>query len=164
MITLRAASIGLVLILITSFGLVLSERATEGTKASNTRSVTAENTFLGRWSSHIIYASGKVSDGAFDISDVVPASANRVSVVHSFRGGPFTGYIMSYPDWIEIQMPLGDGRVVHYNGVLVAADRIEGCFFVTDDRQSHHSHKRSGSSRVSGSFEEEQEIWIATKP
>jgi hypothetical protein len=162
MITLRAASIGFVLI--TSFGLVLSELATEATRAPNTRSVTAENIFLGRWSSHIIYASGKVSDGAFDISDVVPARANRVSVVHSFRGGPFTGYIMPYPDRIEIQMPLGDGRVAHYNGVLVAADRIEGRFFVTDDRQSHHGHKRSESSRVSGSFPEEQEIWIATKP
>lgn len=159
MITLRAASIGLVLI--TSFGLVLSERATEATKASCTRSVTAENTFLGRWSSHIIYASGKVSDGALDISDVVPASASRVSVVHSFRGGPFTGYIMSYPDRIEIQMPLDDGRVAHYNGILVAADRIEGHFFVTDDRQRH---KRSESSRVSGSFQEIQEVWIATKP
>jgi hypothetical protein len=162
MITLRVASIGLVLI--TSFGLVLSERATEATRASNTRSVTAENTFLGRWSSHIIYASGEVSDGAFYISDVVPASANRVSVVHSFRGGPFTGYIMSYHDRIEIQMPLGDGRVAHYNGVLVAADRIEGRFFVTDDRQRHHRHKRSESSRVSGSFQEEDGVWIATKP
>ena len=61
-------------------------------------------------------------------------------------------------------MPLGDGRVAHYNGVLVAADRIEGHFFVTDHRQSHHSHKRSESSRVPGSFDEVQEIWIATKP
>src|SRR5262245_14063394 len=108
MITLKAASIGLVLI--TSFGLILSERATEATKASNIRSVTAENLFLGRWSSHIMYKSGEVSDGAFDISDV-PESANRVSVVHSVRGGPFTGYIMSDPDRIEVQMPLGDGRV-----------------------------------------------------
>ena len=156
MITLRAASIGLVLI--TSFALVLSERA-----ASNTRNVTADNRFLGRWSSHIIYASGEVSDGAFDFSDVVPESANRVSVAHSFRGGPFTGYIMSYPDRIEIQMPLADGRVAHYNGVLVAEDRIEGRFFVTGDRRSNHSHKRSASSRVPGSQEEEG-VWVATKP
>ena len=161
MITLRAASIALVFIM--SFGLVLSERATEATKASNTCSDTAENRFLGRWSSHIIYASGKVSDGAFDISDVVPASASRVSVVHSFRGGPFTGYTMSYPDRIEIQMPLGDGRVAHYNGDLVAADRIEGRFFVTGDGQSNHSHKRSESRRVSGSQENEG-VWIVTKP
>jgi hypothetical protein len=162
MITLRAASIGLVLL--TSFGLVLSERATEATRASNTRSVTAENLFLGRWSSRIVYASGEVSDGAFDISDVVSAGADRVSVVHSIRGGPFTGYIMSYPDRIEVQMPLGDGRVVHYNGVLVSADRIEGRYFVADDRQSNHSHKRSGSSRVAGSFQEQEGVWIATKP
>ena len=162
MITLRAASIGL--LMIASFGLVLSERATEATKASNTRSVTADNRFLGRWSSRLIYASGEVRDGAFDISDVVPESANRVSVVHSFRGGPFTGYIMSYPDRIEVQMPLGDGRVVHYNGVLVAADRVEGHFFVTSDRQSHHGHKRSESTRVSGKFQENEGVWIITKP
>jgi len=31
-------------------------------------------------------------------------------------------------------MPLGDGRIARYNGVLVAADRIEGRFFVTVDR------------------------------
>jgi hypothetical protein len=151
-------------VFITFFGLVSSERATEATKASSTRSVTAENRFLGRWSSHLIYASGVVSDGAFDISDVVPASANRVSVVHSFRGGPFTGYIMSHRDRIEIQMPLGDGRVIHYHGVLVADDRVEGRFFVTGDRQSHHSHKRSESSRASGKFEEDQGIWVITKP
>ena len=159
MITLKAASIGLVLI--TSFGLVLSEPATEATRASNTRSATADNRFLGRWSSHIIYPSGEVSDGALDISDVVPASPNRVSVVHSFRGGPFTGYILSDPDRIEVQMPLGDGRVAHYNGVLVAADRIEGRYFVTGDGQSNHSHKRSKLSRVSG---EDEGVWVITKP
>ena len=162
MITLKATTIGLVLI--TSFSFVLSERATEATKASNTRSVTAENRFLGRWSSHVIYASGEVSDGAFDISDVVPEIATRVSVVHSSRGGPFTGYIMPYPDRIEVQMPLGDGRVAHYNGVLVAADRVEGRFFVTGDRQSRHSRKRSESSPVSGKFQEEEGVWIITKP
>ena len=159
MTTLKAASIGLVLI--TSFGLVLSELATEATRASNTRSATADNRFLGRWSSHIIYPSGEVSDGAFDISDVVPESSNRVSVVHSLRGGPFTGYIMAYPDRIEVQMPLGDGRVAHYNGVLVAADRIEGRYFVTGDGQSNHSHKRSKLSRVSG---EDEGVWVITKP
>jgi hypothetical protein len=62
-------------------------------------------------------------------------------------------------------MPLGDSRVAHYNGVLVAVDRIEGHYFVTGDGQSNHSHKRSATSRVSGSFpDEEQEIWVATKP
>jgi hypothetical protein len=160
--TLRAASLGLVLI--TSFCLILTERATEATKASNARSAMADDRFLGRWSSHIIYESGEVSDGAFYISDVVPASADRVRVIHSFRGGPFTGYLLPYPDRIELQMPLGDGRVAHYNGVLVAADRIEGRFFVTGDRQSQDSHKQSKSGRVSGRFDEIQEIWVATKP
>ena len=45
MVTLKAASIGL--IFITSFGLVLCERATEATKPSNTSSDTAENNFSG---------------------------------------------------------------------------------------------------------------------
>jgi len=58
-------------------------------------------------------------------------------------------------------MPLGDGRVAHYNGVLVAADRIEGRYFVTGDGQSNHSHKRSESSRVSG---EDEGVWVITKP
>jgi len=163
MVTLRAASIGL--IFITSFGLVLCERGTEATKPSNTRSDTAANIFLGHWSSHIKYSSGEqVNDGALDITDVSPASADRVSVLHSVRGGPFIGYIMSYPDRIEIQMPLGDGRVAHYNGVLVAADRIEGRFFVTGDRQSHHSHKRSESSRASDRFVEDDGTVIITRP
>ena len=68
---------------------------------------------------------------------------------------------MAYPDRIEVQMPLGDGRVAHYNGVLVAADRIEGRYFVTGDGQSNHSHKRSESSRVSG---EDEGVWVITKP
>lgn len=164
MVTLRAASIGL--IFLASFGWVLCERATEASKPSpaNAPNDTAENKFLGHWSSHIIHASGEVSDGSFDISDVSPASTHRVSVLHSIRGGPVIGYTMSYPDRIEIQMPLGDGRVAHYNGVLVAADRIEGRFFVTGDRRSHHSHKRSPLSRVFGSFDEEEGGWVATKP
>ena len=94
----------------------------------------------------------------------VPGSADRISVMHSLRGGPFIGYTMPYPDRIEIQMPLGDGRVAHYKGVLVEADRIEGRFFVTGDRQSHHSHKRSESSRVSDAFQEDEGTWILTKP
>ena len=126
MVTLRAARIGIAFIML--FGLVLCDQ-TEATNPSSTRSDVAENKFLGHWSSHIIYASGEVSDGAFDISDVLPASANRVSVVHSLRGGPFTGYTMSYPD------------------------RIGERFFVTGDRQSHHGHKRSASNG-DGSFDE----------
>src|SRR5438132_8891679 len=108
MVNLRAATIAFVFTML--FGTVLYQGTSEATKAKtkpqNARSE-AKNKFLGHWSSHIIYPSGEVNDGTFDISDVLPASANRVSVVHSFRGGPFTGYTMSYPDRIEIQMPLG---------------------------------------------------------
>jgi hypothetical protein len=160
LVTLRAPTIRF--ILIASFGLALCERATEATNPSNTRSYAAENKFLGHWSSHITYSSGEqVNDGGLDITEVSSARADRVSVLHSVRGGPFIGYTMSYPDRIEIQMPLGDGRVVHYNGVLVAADRIEGRFFVTGDRRSHHSHKRSKSSRASG---EDEGTWTGTQP
>src|SRR5712675_20400 len=104
MVKLRAATIAFVFTML--LGAVLNQGTSEATKAKtkpqNARSE-AESKFLGHWSSHIIYASGEVSDGTFDISDALPASANRVSVVHSFRGGPFTGYIMSNPDRIEIQ-------------------------------------------------------------
>ena len=162
MFTLRTRTIGL--IFITSIGLVLCGRATQATKRSNTTSNTADNKFLGHWSSHIIYASGEGSDGAFEITEVSPGNADRVNVMHSIRGGPFMGYTMPYPDRIEIQVPLGDGRVAHYNGVLVAADRVEGRFFVTGDRQSHHSHERSASSRVSVSLDENEEPWVITKP
>ena len=85
-------------------------------------------------------------------------------MLHSLRGGPFTGYIMSYPDRIEIQMPLGDGRVAHYNGVLTAADRVEGRYFVTGDRQGNASGNRSASNPVSGSFDEDDPPWVITKP
>jgi hypothetical protein len=61
-------------------------------------------------------------------------------------------------------MPLGDGRVAHYNGILVAADRIEGRFFITGDRQSHHSHKRSAVNRASGKLTEDEGDWVLTKP
>lgn len=105
-----------------------------------------------------------MEDGSFEISDVSPASANRVSVLHSIRGGPVIGYTMTYPDRIEIQMPLGDGRVAHYNGILVAADRVEGRFFVTGDRRSHHAQKASELGRFSGSFQENDGTWVMTKP
>jgi len=49
---------------------------------------------------------------------------------------------MGYPDRIEIQFSLGDGRVAHYNGVLVSATRIEGSYFVTGQPQRHHAGKR----------------------
>jgi len=83
MVTLKAASIGL--IFITSFGLVLCERATEATKPSNTRD-TGENRFLGHWSLHIKYSSGEqVNDGALDITGMSPASADRVCIKSGFQ-------------------------------------------------------------------------------
>lgn len=64
-------------------------------------------------------------DGVIDISEMAELSEHEVRVLHSVRGGPVTAYTMAYPDRIEIQIPLGDGRVAHYNGVLVSATRIE---------------------------------------
>ncbi|HET6891167.1 MAG TPA: hypothetical protein VFH31_08715 [Pyrinomonadaceae bacterium] len=104
-----------------------------------------QNKFVGRWVSQVTRSSGeKVDDGVLDIADASPPSADRVSIVHSHRGGPVTGYTMDYPDRIELQIPLRDGRVAHYNGVLVSRGRIEGRYFVTENQQqSHHGRKRS---------------------
>ena len=52
----------------------------------------------------------------------------------------------------------------HYNGILVAADRIEGRYFVTGDRQSHHSRKRPESNRASGDLTEDDPPVVITKP
>src|SRR5207249_10398107 len=110
MVKLRAATIAFVFT--TLFGAVLNQGTSEATNAKtkpqNARSE-AKNKFLGHWSSHMTRASGeRVNDGAFEIFDVSPASADEVSVLHSFRSGPFTGYTMTAPDRIEIQMPLGE--------------------------------------------------------
>ena len=166
MVKLRAATIAFVFTML--LGAVLNQGTSEATNAKtkpqNARSE-AKNKFLGHWSSHLTRASGeRVNDGAFDISDVSPASADEVSILHSFRGGLFTGYIMPDPDRIEIRMPLGEDRFIQYDGVWVAADRIEGRYFVTEEKQRHHSRKRSASNRVSGSFAEEEGTWVATKP
>jgi hypothetical protein len=99
-----------------------------------------QNKFTGRWTSRLTTSSGQViDDGVLDISDTI--EANEVTVVHSVRGGPVTGHTMGYPDRIEIQISLGDGRVAHYNGVLVSAKKIEGRFFITRTPQSHHARK-----------------------
>jgi hypothetical protein len=167
MLKLRACIIAL--IFATFIGVALY-RAPTGvtnarTKPRNARSSTEENRFLGRWSSHITYTSGeRVNDGFLDITDVSPASANRVRVLHSFRGGPFTAYIMPEPDRIEIQMALGNGRVAHYNGIIVSPDRVEGHYFATEDQQLHHSRKRLVSNRVLGRLDEDEGTWILTKP
>ena len=97
-----------------------------------------QNKFSGRWTSRLTLSSGQViDDGVLDISDTT--EANEVTVVHSVRGGPVTGHTMGYPDRIEIQISLGDGRVAHYNGVLVSVNRIEGRFFVTGSPERHHN-------------------------
>jgi hypothetical protein len=99
-----------------------------------------QNKFAGHWTSRLTTAAGQViDDGVLDISDTT--EANEVTVVHSVRGGPVTGHTMAYPDRIEIQISLGDGRVAHYNGVLVSAKKIEGRFFITGNPQSHHARK-----------------------
>src|SRR5438132_5903820 len=106
MVNLRAATIAFVFTML--FGTVLYQGTSEATKAKTKPQIArseAKNKFLGHWSSHMTRASGeRVDDGAFDISDVSPASADEVSVLHSFRGGPFTGYVMPDPDRIDIQM------------------------------------------------------------
>jgi len=63
----------------------------------------------------------------------------KVSLLHSIRGGPIIGYTMSYPERIEFQISLGDGSVAHYNGVLVSPTRIEGKYFVTGRAQGRQS-------------------------
>lgn len=131
-------------------------RGQSGAASSSTTWPTAsdcvtQNKFAGQWSSEIRNSSGQVSDdGVLDISETT--SADEVSVSHSVRGGPVIGHTMSYPDRIEIQIALGDGRVAHYNGVLVSANRIEGRYFITSGGQSHHSRK---------SMSVEDDNWIA---
>lgn len=96
----------------------------------------AQNRFVGRWTSRVGSSGAQVADGVIVISEANPPSADRVVVTHSLYGGSITGYTLPYPDRIEFQIPLGDGRVVHYNGVLVSATRIEGYRFVTEGGQS----------------------------
>lgn len=104
----------------------------------------AQRKFVGHWVSQITYDSGQtVDDGTLDIAEATPPSANKVSVMHSIHGRPLTGHVMGYPDRIELQVPLGDGRVAHYNGVLVSPTKSEGRYFVTGDSQSHHARKRA---------------------
>lgn len=118
-----------------------SGAATSGTTTPTANRLAAKNKFVGRWSSEIRKSSGEVvNDGVLDISDSAEPNADEVSVVHSLRGGPVVGHTMGYPHRIEIQISLGDGRVAHYNGVLVSANRIKGRYFVTGNQQSHHAH------------------------
>jgi hypothetical protein len=124
------------------------------TPASTVAARAVKNKFVGRWSSTIQTSSGQViDDGVLEISDSSEPSEDEVSVSHSVRGGPVIGHTMSFPDRIEIQILLGDGRVAHYNGVLVSATRIEGRFFLTGRPQAHHSRVRLPVS---------EEAWTAT--
>lgn len=122
---------------------VQSEPATSKTTGSTVAGPMAQNKFVGRWTSQVTSSTGEVfNDGVFDISDAAEPSADEVSVSHSVRGGSVKGHTMGYPDRIEIQISLGDGRIAHYNGVLVSATKIEGRFFVTGRPQSHHARVR----------------------
>jgi hypothetical protein len=132
---------------------VQSESATSNPSGSTAAGQAAQNKFVGRWTSQITSSTGEVfNDGVFDISEAAEPSADEVSVVHSLRGGPVKGHTMGYPDRIEIQISLGDGRIAHYNGVLVSATKIEGTYFVTGRPQSHHSRKLVVSFAESGDW------------
>ncbi|HJX91879.1 MAG TPA: hypothetical protein VJ372_15370 [Pyrinomonadaceae bacterium] len=110
--------------------------------SSPTHSPAFQNKFVGRWSSRIKNSAGEtIDDGVLYISDTTEPSDNEVSVSHSTGGGPVVGHTMDYPDRIEIQISLGDGRVAHYNGVLVSANKIEGKYFVTGQPNNHHARK-----------------------
>jgi hypothetical protein len=137
MTKLRAVTIAFVFTVLLAAG--LNQRAHEATRAHPARS-NAKNRFLGHWSSHLTRPSGeRVYDGVFEITDVDLASADEVSILHSVRGGPFTGY------------------------TLTAPDRIEGRYFITQEKQ-HHSVKRSAPTRLSGTFAEEEGTWVGTQP
>jgi len=142
---LKSRLFGFALVLLVLIGMTplqgQSGAATSGTTRSTADGRLARNRFVGRWSSQIKKSSGEVvNDVVLDISDTSESNADEVRVVHSVRGGPVIGHTMGYPDRIEIQISLGDGRVAHYNGVLVSANRIEGRYFVTGNQQSHHAH------------------------
>jgi hypothetical protein len=94
------------------------------------------NKFVGHWLSHVTVAGQTTDEGDIYISDVDPPDANTVNVNHSGYGRIYVGYTFSYPDRIEIQIPLRNGRVAHYNGVLVSATRIEGYRFISSGQSN----------------------------
>lgn len=83
----------------------------------------------------------KIEEGIIEISDAGRPNSSEVIVHHSGYAGLFPAYTLSEPDRIEIQIPLGDGRVAHYNGVLVSGNEIHGHFFVTETehRMTHRA-------------------------
>jgi hypothetical protein len=139
------AVVALVLIGMTPFRCQSGAAVSVTNSPSSAGSVTL-NKFVGQWTSQIKTSNGQVfDDGVLDISDTSEPSEEEVRVLHSTRGGPVIGYTMSYPDRIEIQIPLSDGRVAHYNGVLVSPTKIRGRFFVTQNAQSHHARRLSNT-------------------
>ena len=132
---------------------VQSEPATSNPTGSTAAGPVAQNKFVGRWTSRITSSTGEVfNDGVLDIYDTAEPGAEEVSISHSVRGGPVIGHTMSYPDRIEIQISLGDGRVAHYNGILVRPNRIEGRFFITGNPHSHHARKLLVTGPESGDW------------
>ena len=108
---------------------------------------TEKNRFCKRWQSSItLAATGEtLDDGTIEISDAGVPNSGEVIIHHSRYSGLHRGFTLSYPDRIEFQIPLGDGRVAHYNGVLVSRREIQGHFFVTEAgerMQSHHGRTR----------------------
>lgn len=102
-----------------------------------------DNKFCKRWTSSITSATGETrDDGIIEISDAGVPNSGEVVIQHTRYSGLHRGYTLSYPDRIEFQVPLGDGRVAHYNGVLVSRREIQGHFFVTEGGERMQSHHR----------------------
>ena len=135
MLTIKPAAV-LVLMILTITGSSLFRPHAEAANQPLVGKQGTRNKFVGHWLSHLTIA-GKITDeGDIYISDFDPPDANRVNVTHSRYGRTHIGYTFSYPDRIEIQIPLGNGRVAHYNGLLVSETRIEGSHIVTNGQSS----------------------------
>ena len=110
------------------------------------RQPTEKNKFCNRWKSSITKATGEtLDDGMIEVSDAGVSNSGEVIIHHSRYSGLHRGYTLSFPERIEFQIPLGDGRVAHYNGVLISRRQIQGHFFVTEageGMQSHHGPTR----------------------
>ena len=116
----------------------------QATQTASTEQPTKDK-FCKRWKSSITLASTgeKLDDGSIEISDAGVPNSGEVIIRHSRYPGLHRAYTLSYPERIEIQIPLGDGRVAHYNGVLISSNEIKGHFFVTESEPRMQSHHRS---------------------
>jgi hypothetical protein len=136
--TARAFAVPLVILALITFLPIPRSKVSASNRRPNKR-MAIDNKFAGHWTSQIKFSNGDVfNDGVLDISEGTEPSENEVNVSHSQRGNS-PGHIMSFPDRIEIQFPLSDGRTAHYNGILVRNNRIEGRFFITGRSQGHHA-------------------------